>query len=455
MIGLESADLSNNILSGMIPKSLEALRYLKDFNVSFNRLEGEIPSKGPFSSFTSQSFMGNEELCGGFLFRPCKARSVHHSRRSRFLLIVLVPLVVSLMGLGSIVVFMFRRRKNVPTQVESLPTTTILARISYIEIERATQGFDQCNLLGRGGFGSVYKGIFANEMVLAIKVFNLHIEGAFKSFDTECEVLRNLRHRNLTKVISSCTNMDFKALLLEYMPNGSLEQWLHSDDYYLNMIQRLDIMIDVASALEYLHHGYATVVVHSDLKPSNVLLDERLVGHVSDFGLTKLLGEGESIAHTNTLATMGYIAPEYGSVGLVSRRCDVYSYGIVLMETFTRKKPYDEMFQENLSMRSWVCNSEDIIDATLLEPEEIDFKKKLHCMSSILELALNCTAESPNERLNMKDVCCKTEAISSAGKFESINEQTISKTHLEVVQKSNGKSHFRPTVIEPRHILGN
>ncbi|XP_019223934.1 PREDICTED: probable LRR receptor-like serine/threonine-protein kinase At3g47570 [Nicotiana attenuata] len=252
MISLESADLSNNILSVMIPKSLEALRYLKDFNVSFNRLEGEIPSKGPFLNFTSQFFMGNEELCGGFLFRPFKARLVHHSWRSRFLLIVLVPLAVSFMGLGSIVMFMFRRCRNVPTQVESLPATTILARISYIEIERATQGFDQCNLLGHGGFGSVYKGIFANWMVLAVKEFNLQIEGAFKSFDTECEVLRNLRQRNLTKAISSCTNMDFKALLLEYMPNGSLEQWLHSDDYFLNMIQRLDIMVDVASALEYL-----------------------------------------------------------------------------------------------------------------------------------------------------------------------------------------------------------
>ncbi|XP_059295064.1 probable LRR receptor-like serine/threonine-protein kinase At3g47570 isoform X1 [Lycium ferocissimum] len=190
------------------------------------------------------------------------------------------------------------------------------------------------------------------------------------------------------------------------MPNGSLEQWLHSDGYFLNMIQRLDIMIDVASALEYLHHGYATVVVHSDLKPSNVLLDERLIGHVSDFSR---LGEGESIAHTRTLATMGYIAPEYGSVGLVSRRCDVYSYSIMLMETFTRRRPYDEMFHENLSMRSWVCNSlpvapDDIIDVTLWEPEETDFEKKLQCVSSILELALNCTVESPNERLNMKDV---------------------------------------------------
>ncbi|WMV15818.1 hypothetical protein MTR67_009203 [Solanum verrucosum] len=417
MISLESANLSNNILSGTIPKSLESLRYLKDFNVSFNRLKGEIPSKGPFRNFTSQSFMGNEELCGELLFQPCMARSFHHSRISKLLLTILVPLVAAVLVLGSIVVLILRRRRNrnVPIQDESFTATT-LARISYIEIERATQGFDQCNLLGSGGFGTVYKGMFANGMTLAIKVFNLQVEGALKSFDAECEVLRNLRHRNLTKVISSCTNLDFKALLLDYMPNGSLELWLHSDDRFLNMIQRLDIMIDVAFALEYLHHGYGTVVVHSDLKPSNVLLDEKLVGHVSDFGLTKLLGEGESIAHTKTLATMGYIAPEYGSIGLVSTRCDVYSYGIMLMETFTRKKPYDEMFQADLNMRRWICNllsvaPDDIIDDTLLEPEEIDFKKKLHCVSSILELALNCTAESPYERPNMKDVLANINKI--------------------------------------------
>ncbi|KAM3362054.1 receptor kinase-like protein Xa21 isoform X1 [Capsicum galapagoense] len=415
MISLVSMNLSNNILSGMIPKSIESLRYLKDFNVSFNRFEGEIPSKGPFLHFTSQSFMGNEELCGGLLFQPCMTMSFHHSRRSKLLLVILAPLGAALMVLASIVVFMFKRRgnRNVHTQAESYPATIKLAKISYIEVERATQGFDQCNLLGSGGFGSVYKGTFANGMTLAIKVFNLQIEGAFKSFDTECDVLRNLRHRNLTKVISSCTNMDFKALLLEYMPKGSLEQWLHSDDYFLNMIQRLDIMIDVASALEYLHHGYETVVVHSDLKPSNVLLDDRLVGHVSDFGLTKLLGEGESIAHTKTLATMGYIAPEYGSVGLVSRRCDVYSYGIMLMETFTKKRPYDEMFQENLSMRSWVLMStqEDVIDVTLMEPEKISFQNELRCISSILELALHCTTESPNERLNMKEILVNLKKI--------------------------------------------
>ncbi|KAG8367032.1 hypothetical protein BUALT_Bualt16G0030200 [Buddleja alternifolia] len=102
-------------------------------------------------------------------------------------------------------------------------------------------------------------------------------------------------------------------------------------------MQRLTIMIDVASALEYLYHGYLSPIVHCDLKPSHVLLDEGMIAHVSDFGIAKLLGEGESILHTETLATLSYMAPEYGLEGSVSTRCDCYSYGIMVMETFTRK----------------------------------------------------------------------------------------------------------------------
>ncbi|XP_059286823.1 receptor kinase-like protein Xa21, partial [Lycium ferocissimum] len=179
----------------------------------------------------------------------------------------------------------------------------ICRRLSYFELAQATGGFSQCNLIGSGSYSSVYKGVLANGMVLAVKVFKLQLEGTFSSFYTECEVLRSLRHRNLTKVITSCSNPDFKALVLEYMSNGSLEEWLHSNDNFLNDIQRLDIMIDVANALEYLHHGYSTPVVHCDIKPSNILLDEDMTAHVTDFGVSKLLSEGESISHTKTLAT--------------------------------------------------------------------------------------------------------------------------------------------------------
>ncbi|KAM3376148.1 hypothetical protein P3S68_014862 [Capsicum galapagoense] len=117
------------------------------------------------------------------------------------------------------------------------------------------RGFNESNLIGNGSISMVYKGILEDGTLLAVKVFNMQLEGAFKSFDTECKILRNLRHRNLTKVITSCSNLDFKALVLEYMPNGTLDKWLYSHNLFLSLLQRLDIMIDVASAMDYLHNA--------------------------------------------------------------------------------------------------------------------------------------------------------------------------------------------------------
>ncbi|XP_059650855.1 probable LRR receptor-like serine/threonine-protein kinase At3g47570 [Cornus florida] len=412
LVSLEFLDLSHNSLSGVIPTSLQKLSYLRYFNASFNRLKGEIPAGGPFENFTSQSFMSNKALCGVSRFQvpPCDS-SLGKSRKKRVLLVIYIVFPIASVLAVMIFAFVFircrKRRNRMPIQTDVLSAIT-LKRITYHELLRATNRFGESNLLGMGSFGSVYKGTLVDGTVLAIKVFNLQVEGAFKSFDVECEILRNIRHRNLTKVISSCSNFDFKALILEYMPNGSLEKWLYSHNYFLDILQRLDIMIDVACALHYLHHDYSMPVVHCDLKPSNVLLDEDMIAHVSDFGIAKFLGEGESTALTKTLATFGYIAPEYGMEGLVSTKCDIYSYGIMLMETFTRRKPTDEIFAGDMSLKNWVNRSLpnaiiQVIDSNLLRPDEADFIAKLQCVSSLMELAQNCSAESPQERITMKD----------------------------------------------------
>ncbi|KAM7519037.1 hypothetical protein LguiB_017999 [Lonicera macranthoides] len=307
-----------------------------------------------------------------------------------------------------------KRGAELRTQMSSLPHAW--RRFSYSELLRATNGFSESNLLGVGGVGSVYKGILSDEVNILVKVFNLQLHEAFKSFDVECGVLRNIRHRNLTKIVSSCSNPDFIALVLEYMPNGSLEKWLYSHNYCLTILERLNIMIHVASSLEYLHHGQTTPILHCDLKPSNVLLDKDMIAHVYDFGIAKLLGEDEFMAQTKTLATIGYMAPEYGREGIVSTKGDVYSYGILLMEIFTRKKSTDEIFSDILTMRSWVYEASlgpivQVVDAHLIGRGDEDFFATKECASSILHLALDCSTNIPTQRISMEDVVVRLNKI--------------------------------------------
>ncbi|WRX28927.1 Protein kinase domain - like 10, partial [Theobroma cacao] len=307
LVDILQLDLNN--FSGIIPKSLQKLLHLEFLNVSFNRLQGEIPNGGPFANYSIQSFMGNEALCGAprLQLPPCTSNSAKHSRKAiKLIEFILLPVGSTLLILALIVVFLQSRKKHAKQKIDRENSIGLAKwrRISYQELYQATNGFCESKLLGVGSFGSVYQGTFSDGLNIAIKVFNLEFERSFKSFDVECEVLRNIRHRNLVKIISSCCNVDFKALVLEFMPNGSLEKWLYSHNYFLNILHRLNIMIDVASALEYLHHGQTSPVAHCDLKPNNVLLDEDMVAHLGDFGIAKLLSKEDSTVQTITLATI-------------------------------------------------------------------------------------------------------------------------------------------------------
>ncbi|PHT82832.1 hypothetical protein T459_11275 [Capsicum annuum] len=364
MVGLEFQDLSHNNISGNIPKSLEKLQNLKYFNFSVNKLYGEIPSGGPFKNLSSQFFIYNEALCGSSRFSvpPCPASSKHRSNRKKLLVLFLFLGIALVVVPSTFIFFWIRYRKGtrVLQQADSLSSVTS-ERISYYELIQATDLLSESNLIGSGSFGSVYKGVLRSGTAIAVKVFNLQLDAAFKSFDMECEVLRSLRHRNLIKVITSCSNLDFKALMLEYMPNGT----------------------------EY------------------VLLDDDMVAHLRDFGFSKLLGEDQGDLYTKTLAILGYIAPEYGLEGLVSTKCDVYSYGVMLLETFTRRKPNE--FEGDLSLTQWVSYSlsdavMDVVDANLVTATGNGLPKELDVVASIMKVALDCCAESPARRTNMKDV---------------------------------------------------
>uniref|UniRef100_A0A803QB71 non-specific serine/threonine protein kinase n=1 Tax=Cannabis sativa TaxID=3483 RepID=A0A803QB71_CANSA len=371
--GLEMLDLSANQLSGSIPNDLQNLQGLKLLNLSFNDLEGIVPKDGVFKNLSSVHLEGNKKLCLKF---PC-LNSKSTSTRKRLI------------------------RKNKSAKIRGdksfgeVDHNVQHQMVSYEEIRRSTGNFSEENLLGRGSFGSVYKGyvnLREGLVTTAVKVLDILRTGSSKSFVAEYDWIKRKRTKE----------------------NGDL----------LSLIERLDVAIDVASGLDYMHHDCEIPVVHCDIKPSNILLDEDFTAKVGDFGLARLLMMENketiqtSISSTHVLkGSIGYIPPEYGFGQKPSTGGDAYSFGVLLLELFTGMSPTHESFTGELNLIKWVDsafpeNLMHVIDSNLLQFSEnpnnkdheaiISPEKQCDCLSRVIEIGLSCARDSPGERMSMR-----------------------------------------------------
>ncbi|GLJ14220.1 hypothetical protein SUGI_0228270 [Cryptomeria japonica] len=452
---LEMIDLSYNNLTGIIPIELSSLRSLVFYlNFSYNSLTGRLPSLGGMQHIQAIDISANK-LSGPIPGDIGSCSGLQYLNLSENKLEGIVPISIGqLKSLESIDLSFNELSGPVPRSIAnltmlqhlnfsynnlngSIPNQGVLRNLSAASF-LGNPGL--CAASGEGSFGSVYKALLYDNTLAAVKVFDQDPQNSYKNFVRECRLLSKIRHRNLVKVLSSCSTADFRALVLEYMSKGSLEQQLHKDEKgcSLSLKMRVNIALDVAHGMAYLHHDCSPPVLHCDLKPSNVLMDETMTAHIADFGISRLLTSpvSESSSTSRLKGTVGYFAPEYGMGRQVSIKGDVYSFGILIFEMVTRKRPTDDMFSGDVTLprrvrRAFPDAVEGVVDRELLVDElalsssaELVSSEHGSCLRSLIGLGLQCTREYPGDRPTIREVEGMLEKIVYGRAYGNLKEHT-------------------------------
>ncbi|KAL4387008.1 hypothetical protein GQ457_09G000270 [Hibiscus cannabinus] len=445
LTNLEKLDLSDNRLSGQIPESLRGLHFLSSFSVAYNNLQGPIPHGGQFDTFTSSSFEGNPGLCGSIVQRICpNAPSSAHSttvpkRLNAKLIIGLVLGICTGTGffITVLALWILSKRKIIPggdtdkIELDSLSCnsysgvhsqigkdaslvmlfpnkTNEVKDLTIFELLKATDNFNQENIIGCGGFGLVYKAILADGTKLAVKKLSGDSGLMEREFKAEVKALSTAQHENLVSLQGYCVHEGFRLLIYSYMENGSLDYWLHEKadgPSQLDWQTRLQIARGASNGLAYMHQICEPHIVHRDIKSSNILLNDKFEARVADFGLSRLILPYHTHVTTELVGTLGYIPPEYGQAWVATLRGDVYSFGVVMLELLTGRRPMDmSRPKASRELVLWVQRlrsegKQDEVFDPLLKGKGSDEE-----MLQVLDVACMCINQNPFKRPTIQEV---------------------------------------------------
>uniref|UniRef100_A0ACD5UYM1 Uncharacterized protein n=1 Tax=Avena sativa TaxID=4498 RepID=A0ACD5UYM1_AVESA len=308
-------------------------------------------------------------------------------------------------AVGTVAVLLIRRRRKYRELREDWEVEFGPHRFSYKDLFRATGGFKDKNLLGVGGFGRVYKGVLpASKLEIAVKKVSHDSKQGMKEFIAEVVSIGRLQHRNLAQLLGYCRRKGELLLIYEYMPNGSLDKHLYGGQPVLDWDERFRIIKGIASGLLYLHEEWEKVVIHRDIKASNVLLDGEMNGRLGDFGLARMYDRGANAQTTHVVGTIGYLAPELGRTNKATPLTDVFAFGIFILEVTCGQRPISQNSQgDQLMLVDWVLDHwhrgslTETVDAKVR-----DYDVDQACLA--LKLGLLCSHPLSNSRPDMRQV---------------------------------------------------